>query len=261
MTSQLSPSISSQGSPSPRSARASTLSVLPIPAPATQFAADPTVPALTFVSSHGETALQPCDDTGRDPVRSLITDYVSSWPANSSTGASSLDQYREKSVGDQLQPMTTAATTERNKAARAAQWRGWALNAAIASQVLIGAMALGAASRSQDIWVAIFILCGVSTFLASYLARTYGSDERRASLLRVKALNHLLREIEAFQLIHGHEISREWDEKIDGFRLSLENMLGNQPGSNSEAAGINLSVEKGIGATNPVSARGSDGTR
>ncbi|KAH8980600.1 ankyrin repeat-containing domain protein [Lactarius hatsudake] len=276
VTVQLSSSISSQGSPSPHFARASTLgisadapvpgSVPPTPAPATQFADDLTVPALTssvkmgpvkscqkrlrpvsnafdrshvyrcFVLSHGETALQPGDGTSRDP-------------------------YREKSVGDQLQPMITAVTTERNKAARAAQWRGWALNVAIASQVLVGAMALGATLGGQDIWVAISILCGVSTFLATYLARTYGSDERRASLLRVKALDHFLREIEAFQLIHGHEVLREWDEKIDDFRLGLENMLGNQPGSNSEAAGINLSVEKGFGATNPVSDRGSDGTR
>ncbi|KAI9430678.1 hypothetical protein H4582DRAFT_1433752 [Lactarius indigo] len=82
--------------------------------------------------------------------------------------------------------------------------------------------------------IVISILCVVSTFLASYLARACGSDERRASLLRVKALNHFLREIEAFQLIHGHEVSREWDEKIEGFRLGLENMLGNHSGRNSD---------------------------
>ncbi|KAH9026066.1 hypothetical protein EDB85DRAFT_2149369 [Lactarius pseudohatsudake] len=171
----------------------------PTPAPATQFAADPTVRVLIFVSSHGKTSRQPREDTSRDP-------------------------YCEKSVGDQLQSMITA---ERNKAAQAAQWTCWALNAAISSQVLVGAMVFGAAFGGQYILVAMFILGSASTFVASYLARTCGSDERRASLLWVSALNHFLRDIGAFQLIHGHEVSREWVEKTDGFRLGLENMLGN----------------------------------
>ncbi|KAH9032818.1 hypothetical protein EDB84DRAFT_1417842, partial [Lactarius hengduanensis] len=144
----------------------------------------------------------------------------------SSAGAS-LDQYRKKSVGDRLQPIITAATAELKKAAQTAQWTGWALNVAISGQVIIGAMALGTAFRGINTSVAISILSGASTFVTSYSACTRGSDERQASLLRVEALNRFLREVGAFQLIHGKEVSREWDEKIDGFRLCLENMLGN----------------------------------
>ncbi|KAI9443632.1 hypothetical protein H4582DRAFT_1807980, partial [Lactarius indigo] len=107
-----------------------------------------------------------------------------------------------------------------------AQWTRWALNATIAGQVLIGAVALGSALRGRHKSIAISILSGASTFVASYSTHARGSDERRALLLRVKALNHFLREIQAFQLIHGHEVSREWDKKLDGFRLDLEKMLG-----------------------------------
>ncbi|KAH9022306.1 ankyrin repeat-containing domain protein [Lactarius pseudohatsudake] len=236
MISQPPPPITSKGSPTPHSARASTLAnapvyVPPAPASATRFAADPSFPAPPFVSSHGETSWQPRDNTSRD-------------------------LHREKSVGDRLQPIITAATAELKKAAQTAQWTGWALNVAICGQVIIGAMALGAAFRGKNKSVAISILSGASTFVTSYSACTRGSDERQASL-RVEALNRFLREVEAFQLIHGKEVSRECDEKIDGFRLGLENMLGNQPGSvmiNSESAGINSSVEKEVGTTDPVSA-------
>ncbi|KAH9172035.1 hypothetical protein EDB89DRAFT_1851644 [Lactarius sanguifluus] len=263
MISQPPPPITSKGSSTPHSARASTLADAPVSAPpppppasATRFTADPTAPALPFVSSHGENAWQPRDDTSRDLVRSLSTAFVSSWPADSSAGAS-LDQSREKSVSDRLQPIITAATAERKKAAQTAQWTGWASNVGISGQVIIGAMALGAAFRGENKSVAISILSGASTFVTAYSACTRGSDERQASLLRVEALNRFLREVEAFHSIHGKEVSREWDEKIDGFRLGLENMLGNQPESvmiNIEAAGINSSVEKGVGATDPVSA-------
>ncbi|KAH9054003.1 ankyrin repeat-containing domain protein [Lactarius deliciosus] len=231
------PPINSKGSPTPHSAPVPTLAGAPVsaspapaPASATRFAADPTVTA-PFVSSHGKTVWQPREDTSRD-------------------------LYREKSVGDRLQPIITTATAERKKAAQTAQWTDWALNVAISGQVVIGAMALGAAFRGKNLSVAISILSGASTFVTFYSACTRGSDERQASFLRVEALNRFLHEVEAFQLIHGKEVSREWDEKIDGFRLSLENMLGNQPGImiNSEAAGISSSVEKGVGATDPISA-------
>ncbi|KAH9053999.1 hypothetical protein EDB83DRAFT_2225636 [Lactarius deliciosus] len=264
MISQPPPPIISKGSPTPHSARASTLADAPVSAPpapapasATRFAVDPTVSAPPFVSSHVETAWQPRDDTSRDLVRSPTAAFISSWLADSFAGAPSLDQYREKSVGDRLQPIITATTAERKKAAQTARWAGWASNVAISGQVIICAIALGAAFRGKNKSVAISILSGVSTFVTSYSACTRGSDERQASLLRAEALDRFLCEVEAFQLIHGKEVSREWDEKIDGFRLGLENMLGNQPGSvmiNSEAAGINSSVEKGVGATDPVSA-------
>jgi hypothetical protein len=90
--------------------------------------------------------------------------------------------------------------------------------------------------------------------VASYLARTRGSNEPEFSMLRVKALNHFLREINAFKLDYGHEVGHEWDERINGFRFGLESMLGNRPGSvtiNSEA-GTSTSQEKGTGGVEPI---------
>ena len=51
------------------------------------------------------------------------------------------------------------------------------------------------------------------------------------SFLRAQALEHFVREIEAFKLDHGHETGHASDDKIHGFRLGLEKILGNQPGS------------------------------
>jgi len=81
------------------------------------------------------------------------------------------------------------------------------------------------------------------------------SSEPEASRLRAKTLDHFLREINAFRLDHGHVVGPQWDKEINGFRLGLENMLGNRPGSvaiNSEVAGPNSDAEKGIGPANPV---------
>lgn len=85
----------------------------------------------------------------------------------------------------------------------------------------------------------ISLLGGASTLVASYLARTKGTNEPQASRSRARALDHFLREIEAFDLDHGHEMGDKWDEKIIGFRLGLESILGNRPGSvtvNAEGA-------------------------
>jgi hypothetical protein len=79
--------------------------------------------------------------------------------------------------------------------------------------------------------LAISVLGGASILVVSYLVLAHGSKEHQELLLRVKALNHFLHEIEVFQLEHGHEVGHEWDEKVNTFRLGLENMLGNQPGS------------------------------
>jgi hypothetical protein len=102
--------------------------------------------------------------------------------------------------------------------------------------------------------LAVTILGGASILVVSYLVLARGSKEHQELLLRVKALNHFLHEIEVFQLEHGHEVGREWDEKVNGFRLGLEKMLGNPPGSitiNSEAAGTHSGPEEEVRATNP----------
>jgi SMODS and SLOG-associating 2TM effector domain len=89
------------------------------------------------------------------------------------------------------------------------------------------------------------MLGGASTLVASYLARTKGTNEPQASKYRAKALDHFLREIESFDLDHGHEMGDKWDEKIIGFRLGLESILGNHPGSVTvNAEGTNSNREK-----------------
>jgi len=122
------------------------------------------------------------------------------------------------------------------------QWTGGATNTTIVTQVLICALAtaLNTAFSGNNTLVAISILGGAPILAVSYLVLVRGSNEHRTSLLRVKALDDFLNEIEAFQLGHGHKVGREWDEKVNFFRVSLENMLEDRTGSttiNSEPAG------------------------
>ena len=58
-----------------------------------------------------------------------------------------------------------------------------------------------------------------------------------------------------FKSEHRHKIRREWDEKVNCFRVGLENMLGDRPGStriNSEPSGTETGPEEGVSTTNPV---------
>ncbi|KAH9180753.1 hypothetical protein EDB89DRAFT_63354 [Lactarius sanguifluus] len=150
--------------------------------------------------------------------------------------------------------MIKVATPGRNEAAKTAQWTCWAL---ITSPILIGVTALGAALGYKNKLAATLIPVGVSTFLAFCLARIFGSNERRASLLRVKAPNHFVREAGVSQLDHAHEVRRKRGEKIVSSRPGMKNMSGNQPGSvtiNPEASGTNPGLGRVVGtSTNPVS--------
>lgn len=76
-----------------------------------------------------------------------------------------------------------------------------------------------------------------------------GSNEPQVSLFRSQALEHFIREIQAFDLDHGHEFGDKWDDKINGFRLGFERILGNQPGSVVVNADGNTysNLEKGLG--------------
>ncbi|KAI0247241.1 hypothetical protein BJV78DRAFT_1133658 [Lactifluus subvellereus] len=152
-------------------------------------------------------------------------------------------QRREMTIGERLQPTIDAATEERDKAVKRAKMTGYSLNVAIAVQVILGALTtgLGAALSGKSSSVAISILGGASTLAASYLARTRGSNEPEFSLLRAKALNQFLREIHAFKLDHGHEVGHAFDERVDGFRFGLENMLGNP------AASVTVTDETAVG--------------
>ncbi|KAI0259183.1 hypothetical protein BC834DRAFT_784690, partial [Gloeopeniophorella convolvens] len=135
----------------------------------------------------------------------------------------------EMTIKERLQLTIEAATEERDKAVKRAKMTGYTLNIAIGIQVVLGALTtgLGAALSGKSTSVAISILGGASTLAASYLARARGSNEPEFSLLRAKALDHFLREVHAFVLDHGHERGHALDDRIEGFRLGLESMLGN----------------------------------
>lgn len=252
----------------------------PAPALATQIAADPADPAPASALLHGERAPTPPRGTARvtRSYPALVVPEPSLPPprpiplpgfhgfhrqATHYTDAEMVRQhddgvhYPAGSVGARLHPTIDDATLECAKAARTAQLTEWFLNTAIGLQVLIGALttALGAALSGKNTSVAISILGGAATILASYLARMRSSNEPESSRNRADALNHFLREIKGFQMDHGHELGHEWDEKINGFRLGLENTLGSRPGSvtiKPETAGLNSGVEKGVGVVNPV---------
>ena len=80
---------------------------------------------------------------------------------------------------------------------------------------------------------------------------------------RAQQLDHFLREIKAFKMDHGHEVGDKWDDRIHGFRLGLERILGNQPGSvavNPDGAfNINPNQEKGVGVMGLNSGLGGNG--
>ena len=57
------------------------------------------------------------------------------------------------------------------------------------------------------------------------MARTRDSNEPQKSRDRARDLGHLLREVDGFILDHGHEPGDIWEDKINGFRLTLESIL------------------------------------
>jgi hypothetical protein len=77
---------------------------------------------------------------------------------------------------------------------------------------------------------------------------------------RTHALEHFVREVEGFTLDYGNEVGHQWDDKVNGFRLGFEDILGNRPGSlavkpdEGAKPGTNTgqSHEKGIGISDPT---------
>ncbi|KAH9029776.1 hypothetical protein EDB83DRAFT_2421302 [Lactarius deliciosus] len=202
------------------------------------------------------------DDSVHVPVGSFVTTYAPSWLADlSATGASSSDQYKDGTIGARLQPTVDIADAVSKKAARKAYQTEWFLNCAIGLQVFIGALttALGAVLSGKNTSVAISVLGGAATFVASYLARMRSSSEPEASRLRAKNLNRFLREVQAFQLDHGHGEDPKWDKEIDNFRSRLENILSKsgKVTNHPEAAGPHSGAHKEIAANR---APGSNGT-
>ncbi|KAL0948203.1 hypothetical protein HGRIS_010810 [Hohenbuehelia grisea] len=140
---------------------------------------------------------------------------------------------RPKTVAERLDPTLTHAVLEREKHALKAKMTGWALNVAIGLQVLLGALTTGlsAVTSGKQTSIMTSILGGLSTLVASYLARARGSNEPELSITRVKDLEHFIRECEAFKMDHGHKIGDDYlDRQLSSLRQRFEDLLGNASG-------------------------------
>jgi len=135
-------------------------------------------------------------------------------------------------VKERLAPTLENADKEKEKYARKAQLTSYALNAAIGLQVVLGSLTTGlsavaATGGGKSAAVQTTILGGLTTVVASYLARMRGSNEPDLSIRRVKDLEQFIRECKAFELDHGHVIGSEFDKELLAKRHRFEELLGN----------------------------------
>ncbi|KAF8836854.1 hypothetical protein BDN67DRAFT_957416 [Paxillus ammoniavirescens] len=140
---------------------------------------------------------------------------------------------RQKTVGERLQPTIDAAVIEKAKYEKKATMTGYALNIAIGAQVLLGAMTTAIGATGKQTAVAVSSLGGMSTMVASFLARTQGSHEPELSITRVKDLEHFLRDCHSFQMDQGHLIGTAengLNHRLDELRRRFEELLGNASG-------------------------------
>ncbi|GLB40751.1 hypothetical protein LshimejAT787_0806220 [Lyophyllum shimeji] len=138
-----------------------------------------------------------------------------------------------RTVAERLEPTLATAIIERDKYAMKARTTGIALNAAIGLQVLLGSLTTGlsaAATTGRQAAVATTVLGGLSTLVASYLARARGSNEPELSITRVKDLEQFIRECQAFIMDNGHVLTGEYDAELFRFRSRFEELLGNASG-------------------------------
>ncbi|KAF8896028.1 hypothetical protein BD779DRAFT_1667901 [Infundibulicybe gibba] len=135
-------------------------------------------------------------------------------------------------VAERLQPTLDMAQVERAKYAMKAKMTGYALNIAIGLQVLLGSLTTGLSvvTTGKQTSIMTTILGGLATLVASYLARARGSNEPELSITRVKDLEHFIRECQAFQLDYGLSQGHQFDDRVNGFRRSFEELLGNASG-------------------------------
>ncbi|KAG5652991.1 hypothetical protein H0H81_002816 [Sphagnurus paluster] len=137
-----------------------------------------------------------------------------------------------RTVGERLAPTLAKAHVEREKYAAKAKMTGYALNAAIGLQVLLGTLTTGlsVAFSGKQAAVSTTILGGMSTIVASYLARARGSNEPELSISRVKDLEQFIRECESFQMDQGHIRGGVHEDQLLHFRSRFEELLGNASG-------------------------------
>ncbi|KAH7886798.1 hypothetical protein F5I97DRAFT_1052657 [Phlebopus sp. FC_14] len=172
--------------------------------------------------------------------KARVSNYVERAIVRSRTGGVKPFVQAPRTVGERLQPTIDAAQTEKNKYAQKgssspAKWTGYALNIAIGLQVLLGAMTTGLSvvTTGRQTSIMTSILGGMSTMVASYLARARGSHEPELSITRVKDLEHFLRDCHSFQLDHGHVVGTPEDafnKRLEQLRHRFEELLGNANG-------------------------------
>ena len=92
--------------------------------------------------------------------------------------------------------------------------------------------------------------------MAWFLSRTRDSNEPQQSRLRARDLGHLLREIDVFILDHGHESGDMWEDKINGFRLTLEKRLGIDPSTDPNSK-TESKASRGSGSESDASSNGN----
>jgi hypothetical protein len=127
-------------------------------------------------------------------------------------------------IGYRLNPTILDAVREREKA----KWTGYLMNIAAALQILLGALTTGLAASltGKQVSIAITILGGMSTLVASYLARARGLNEPELSNIRRKGLDQLIRDCRAFKLDHEDEFGTpRLNHELKVLRKRFEELL------------------------------------
>ncbi|KAJ7463921.1 hypothetical protein B0H11DRAFT_83693 [Mycena galericulata] len=139
---------------------------------------------------------------------------------------------RPKTLYERLLPTLETARAERAKYEWKAKMTAYALNAAIGMQVVLGSLTTGlsAATSGRQTSLTIAVLGGLSTVVASYLARARGSNEPELSIARCKDLDQYIRECETFMMDLGHLTDNEHDQRLNKLRERFEELLGNGNG-------------------------------
>jgi len=135
----------------------------------------------------------------------------------------------QRTAGERIQPTLDHAKREKIKYEKKAMLNGYSLNVAIGLQVILGALVTGlsAAIKPEKVGITTAILGGLSTIVASFLARMRGSGEPELSLRRTKDLDQFIRECEAFQLDRGYVTGPSEDQTLEDLRKRFEDLLGN----------------------------------
>lgn len=134
-------------------------------------------------------------------------------------------------VGERMQDTIVDAEKERDFSAKKAKRTNFILNVATGLQVMLGALLTGlsAVTVGKQTYVITSILGAVSTLVASYLARSRGSNEPELSISRVKDLDHFLRDCRAFRTDYGYAVADNQnglDKKLEELRHRFQELLG-----------------------------------